>query len=103
MLEDTLKGLGRPMIPPVLELLQTLSPTTEAREWMPAVAPSVPYKLLDIGMKMGSYKLGEHVPMRQDTDNIFHPRYIRDGVPPVNTFHAAVHDRAAKWVNDVDD
>ena len=164
MLEDTLKGLVRPMIPPVLELLQTLSPTTEAREWMPAVtilymapgghrqwpmsiaalldrlsgivlqtrplalmsfqealqrnpkwqpkyrsgpkvavAPSVPYKFLDIGTKMGSYKLGEHVPMRQDVDNIFHPRYIRDGIPPVNTFHAAVHDRAARWVKDVDD
>ena len=37
MLEDTLKGLGRPMIPPVIELLETLSPKTEAREWMPAV------------------------------------------------------------------
>ena len=68
-----------------------------------AVAPSVPYKFLDIGTKMGSYKLGEHVPKRHDIDNIFHPRYIRDGIPPVNTFHAIVHGRAAKRVNDVDD
>ena len=68
-----------------------------------AVAPPVPYKFLDIGTKMGSYKLGEHVPMRHDTGNIFHPRYIRNGIPPVNTFHAVVHGRAAKWVNDVDD
>ena len=52
---------------------------------------------------MGSYKLGEHVPKRHDIDNIFHPRYIGRGSPPVNTFHAAVHDRAAKWVNGVDE
>ena len=37
MLEDTLKGLGRPMTPPVIELLETLSPKKEAREWMPSV------------------------------------------------------------------
>ena len=37
MLEDTLKGLGKPMIPSVLKLLQVLSPKTEAREWLPAV------------------------------------------------------------------
>ena len=37
MLEDTLKGLGRPMTPPVIELLETLPPQEEAREWMPAV------------------------------------------------------------------
>ena len=164
MLEDTLKGAGRPMIPPVIELLETLSPGKEAREWMPAitilymapgghrqwpmsitalldrlswivlqtrplallsfqaavhrnpkwqpkyrsgpkvaVAPPVPYKFLDIGTKMGSYKLGEHVPMRNDTDTIFHPRHTRDGIPPDNTLHAIVHDRAARWVNDVDD
>ena len=164
MLEDTLKGLGRPMIPPVIQLLETLSPKTEAREWMPAVtilymapgghrqwpmsiaalldrlsgivlqtrplamlsfqealqrnpkwqpkkrsgpkvavAPPVPYKFLDIGTKMGSYKLGEHVPKRHDIDNIFHPRYVRDGIPPPNTFHAIVHDKAARWANDVDD
>ena len=164
MLEDTLKGLGRPMIPPVIELLKVLSPKTEAREWLPAVtilymapgghrqwpmsisalldrlswivlqtralalasfqeavqrnpewqpkyrsgpkvavAPAVPYKFLDIGTKMGHYKFGEHVPMRHDTDNIFHPRHIRDGIPPVNTFHPIVHRRAAKWAKDVDD
>ena len=163
-LEDTLKGLGRPMIPPVIELLKVLSPKTEAREWLPAVtilymapgghrqwpmsisalldrlswivlqtralalasfqeavqrnpdwqpkyrsgpkvavAPAVPYKFLDIGTRMGHYKLGEHVPKRHDTDDIFHPRYTRNGIPPVNTFHAIVHCRAAKWVNDVDE
>ena len=61
--------------------------------------PSVPYRFLDIGTKMGYYKLG---PDRYDTDNIFHPRYIRDAIPPVNTFHAVVHGRVAKWVQDVD-
>ena len=68
-----------------------------------AVAPPVPYKFLDIGTRMGNDTLGEHVPKRYDTDNIFHPRYVRRGIPPVNTFHAAVYDRAAKWVNDVDE
>ena len=37
MLEDTLKGTGRPMIPSVMELLETLSRGKEAREWMPAL------------------------------------------------------------------
>ena len=68
-----------------------------------AVAPPVPYKFFDIGTKMGSYKLVEHVPMRHDTDNIYHPRYIRSGIPPVNTFHAVVHGGAARWVNNVDE
>ena len=68
-----------------------------------AIAPSIPYKFLDIGTKMGSYKLGEHVPERHDTDNIHHPRYIRNAIPPVNTFHAVVHGRAAKWVQDADE
>ena len=164
MHEDTLKGRGRPMTPPVITLLEGLSPKQEAREWLPAVsiiymgpgghrqwpmsitallehlswivlqtrslaltcfqeavqrdpkwqpryrsrpkvalAPSIPYKFLDIGTKMGCYKLGEHVPERHDTDNIYHPRYIRDAIPPVNTFHAAVHGRAARWVQDADE
>ena len=161
VLEDTLKGRGRPMTPPVIKLLEGLSPKQEAREWLPAItiiymapgghrqwpmsitallldratdtsigvgflfqeavqrepkwqpkyrsgprvaiAPSIPYKFLDIGTKMGSYKLGEHVPERHDTDNIYHPRYIRNAIPPVNTFHAVVHDRAAKWVQDADE
>ena len=34
MLEDTLKELGRPMTPPVIKLLETLSPKKEAREWI---------------------------------------------------------------------
>ena len=52
---------------------------------------------------MGCYKLGEHVPEKHDTDNIYHPRFIRDAIPPVNTFHAVVHGRAARWVHDVDE
>ena len=68
-----------------------------------ALATSIPYKFLDIGTKMGSYKLGEHVPERYDTANIYHPRFIRDAIPPVNTFHAVVHGRTARWVQDVDE
>ena len=52
---------------------------------------------------MGSYRLGEHVPKRQDYDNIYHPRYIRQGIPLVNTFHAVVYERAARGVGDVDE
>ena len=37
MLEDTLKGLGKPMIPLVIKLLEILSPKMEAREWLPAI------------------------------------------------------------------
>ena len=164
LLEDTLMGIGKSMIPPVIKLLEILSPGREAREWLPAitimymapgghrqwpmsitalldrlswivlqtrslalmyfqealqknptwqpkyrsgpkvaVAPPVPYKFLAIGTRMGSYKLGEHVPKRHDVDNIFHPRYIGRGIPPANTLHAAIHDRAAKWVNHVDE
>ena len=52
---------------------------------------------------MGSYRLGEHVPKRNDYDNIYHPRYIGQGIPPVNTFHAAVYERADKGVGDIDE
>ena len=40
MLEDTLKlqkVQGKPLIPPVIKLLETLSPKVEAREWLPAI------------------------------------------------------------------
>ena len=40
---------------------------------------------------------------KDDTDNIYHPRYIRNAIPPVNTFHAVVYGRAAKWVQDADE
>ena len=52
---------------------------------------------------MGCYKLREHIPTKDDTDNIYHPRFIRDAIPPVNTFHAVVHDRASRWVQDADE
>ena len=52
---------------------------------------------------MGCYKLGEHIPARKDTDNIHHPRFIRDGIPSTNAFHAVIHDRAARWVQDVEE
>ena len=41
--------------------------------------------------------------MKNDTDNIYHPRFIRDAIPPVNTFHAVVHDRASRWIQDADE
>ena len=152
------------MTPPVISLLERLSPKQEAREWLPAVsiiymapgghrqwpmsiialldrlswillqtrslalacfqeaaqrdpkwqpryrsgpevalAPPIPFKFLDIGTKVGCYKLGEHVPERNDTDNVYHPRFIRYAIPPVNTFHAVVHGRASRWVQDADE
>ena len=61
-----------------------------------ALAPSIPFEFLDIGTKMGCYKLGEHIPARKNTDNIYHPRFVRDGIPPTNTFHAVIHDGASR-------
>ena len=37
LLEDTLKGRWKPMTPPVIKLLERLSPKQEAREWLPAI------------------------------------------------------------------
>ena len=34
------------------------------------------------------------------TDNIFHPRFIGDAIPSANTFHAVIHERADKWIQD---
>ena len=49
---------------------------------------------------MGCYKIGDHIPGRKDTTNILHPRFVGDGIPPVNTFHAAMHERTARWIPD---
>ena len=68
-----------------------------------ALVPAIPFKFLDIGTKMGCCKLGEHIPTRNDTDNIYHPRFIKDGIPPVNIFHAVIHDRASRWIQDADE
>ena len=67
-----------------------------------AVAPPSPFKFLDIGTKMGCYKIGDRIPVRKDTTNIPHPRFVGNGIPPANTFlfYAAMHERAAKWIPD---
>ena len=62
-----------------------------------------PTSSLILGPRWEAIKLGQHVPETHDTDNIFHPRYIRNAIPPVNTFPAVVYDRAAKWVQDADE
>ena len=49
---------------------------------------------------MGCYRIGDHIPARKDTTNIFHPRFAGEGIPPANTFHAVMHERAAKWIPD---
>ena len=67
------------------------------------IAPPIPFKFLDIGTKMGCYKIEEHIPARGDVDNILHPRFIGKGIPPVNAFHAVIYTRAAGWVTDVDE
>ena len=41
MLEDTLKGLGKPMTPPVIKLLESLSPKMEAREYLRSTAKTI--------------------------------------------------------------
>ena len=68
-----------------------------------AVAPPTPFKFLDIGTTMGCYQIGEHIPGRNDTNNILHPRFIGNGIPPANTFHAVIYERAEKWVQDSED
>ena len=65
-----------------------------------AVAPPTPFKFLDIGTKMSCYTSGEHIPARNDTDSVFHPRFIGNAIPPANTFHAVIHERAEKWIQD---
>ena len=68
-----------------------------------ALAPAIPFKFLDIGTKMGCYQLEGHIPLKKDTANVFHPRFIGDGIPPSNAFHAVMHSKVAKWVHDVDE
>ena len=45
---------------------------------------------------MGCYRIGDHIPGRDDTDNIFHPRFVGEGIPAANTFHAVIYDKLAK-------
>ena len=49
---------------------------------------------------MGCYKIGDHIPARKDATNILHPRFVGEGIPSANTFHAVMHERAAKWIPD---
>ena len=63
------------------------------------IAPSTPFKFLDIGTKMGCYQIEEHIPGRSDVSNIFHPRFTGNAIPPANTFHAVIYERTAKWDN----
>ena len=96
IIEDTLEGRGKPMIPSVETLLAELYPKRGAREWLPML--TIIYKFLDVGTQMGCYQIGEHIAGRNDTDNIFHPRFVGNGTPPTNTFHAVIYERAEKWV-----
>ena len=36
----------------------------------------MPFKFLNIGAKMGYYKIGDHIPVRDDASNIFHPLFV---------------------------
>ena len=50
------------------------------------------------------YRCGPKVAMAPPIPfNVYHPGFIRDGIPPVNTFHAVVHDRASRWIQDADE
>ena len=66
-----------------------------------AVAPPTPFKFLTLGLRWDATRLGiTHTPARTDTTNIFHPRFVGEGIPSANTFHAVIHDRTAKWIPD---
>ena len=45
---------------------------------------------------MGCYKIGERIPGRDDTSNIFHPRFVGKGIPAANTFHSIVYQRLGR-------
>ena len=60
-----------------------------------AVAPSMPFKFLDIGTNMGCYIIRDHIPVRDDTNNVFHPLFAGDDISLV-LFHAVIHDRAVR-------
>ena len=52
---------------------------------------------LILGPKWDATEIGEHIPARNDTDNIFHPRFIGEwNSTSANTFHAVIHERAAE-------
>ena len=71
------------------------------KEWKPYCrqgpkidsVPPVPYKFLDIGTQMGEYQIEEPTLRKDDKTSILHPRYVRSGIPPVDTFHSVVQDR----------
>ena len=65
-----------------------------------AVVPPPPIKFLDIGTKMAGHRIGDHIPGREDADNIFHLRFVREGIPAANTFHAVIYDKLAKRTPD---
>ena len=67
-----------------------------------AIAPPPPIKFLDMGTKMGCYKIGAHIPGRDDRTNIFHPRFVGEGIPPSNTFHSVIYERLRKDSSDGD-
>ena len=60
------------------------------------MAPPPPIKFLDIGTKVGCYKIGEHIPGRDDTSNIFHPRFVGEGIPAAITFHSIIYQRLGR-------
>ena len=66
------------------------------------VAPPPPIKVLDIGTRMGCYMIGEHIPRRDDTSNIFHPRFVGEGIPAANTFHSIIYQRLGRETTDGD-
>ena len=47
-------------------------------------------------------QIGEHIPARKDTSNVFHPRFVGEAIPAASTFRAIINDRAARWVQDGD-
>ena len=46
-----------------------------------AVAPAMP--------KMGYYKIGDHIPVRDDASNIVHPLFVGEGIPPAEMLTSA--------------
>ena len=51
---------------------------------------------------MGCYEIGEHIAGRIDRTNVFHPRFVGEGIPASNTFHSVIYERLGKNSSDAE-
>ena len=99
---DRLSWLALQTRPLALSYLQTA--VQKDSRWKPryrcgpkrVVAPSTPFKYLDIGTRMGCSKIGEHS-RKEGHKQHLPPSFAGEAILPVNTFHSVIPGRAATW------